>query len=88
MSGVPDECVYRRAPRIVWRLVGESVLTQFIDGHPEQAATELTGWAAFVWVALDEPAPFGVLRERLDARGADIDEALGQLVAAGIVLAR
>lgn len=88
MSGVPDASVYRRAPRLVWRLVGASVLTHAIDGHPQNATAELTGWAARVWVALDEPADIDELHHRLELRAPEIDDAVRQMVAAGLVHAR
>lgn len=66
---------------MVWRLYGHSVLTQAIDGNPGDASSELTGWAALVWVALDEPATLDDLCGRLDAVPADVVSALDSMLA-------
>ena len=85
MNGVPDAAVYQRATRVVWRLVGASVLTQTLDGDPHDAASELTGWAARVWVALDEPAGVDELCERLGCGWAEIEGAVRQLATIGLL---
>ena len=85
MNGVPDAAVYQRATRVVWRLVGASVLTQTLDGDPHDAASELTGWAARVWVALDEPAGADELCERLESHDPYIQNAVQRLLTGGLI---
>ena len=83
MNGVERKAVLQRASRIVWRVANGVVLTQSVDGGPDAGASELTGWAAMVWVALDEPATRDELMTRLETTVAEVDHAVAALLASG-----
>ena len=88
MDGVEREAVLQRASRIVWRVANGVVLTQSVDGGTDVGASELTGWAAMVWVALDEPATRGELMARLETTVPEVDEAVAALLASAHVQTR
>ena len=82
MNGVERTVELMRADRIVWRVANGVVLNQSVDGGPDAGASELTGWAAMVWVALDEPATRDELMTRLETTVAEVDHAVEILLAA------
>lgn len=88
MDGAEEPSVLMRSPRTLWRICGHSVLTQGIDGDLRAASAELSGWAARVWVALDEPATLEELIDRLEAEHGDVAAAVETLLASGHVQAR
>ena len=51
-----SETVYARSPDVVWRLGPDRVLVRRVGGRGEDAAAELLGAAALVWIAVVEPA--------------------------------
>ena len=83
MNGVERTVELMRADRIVWRVADGAVLTQSVDGGPDAGASELTGWAAMVWVALDEPASRDELMVRLETSAPEVDHAVAALLASG-----
>jgi hypothetical protein len=76
-----SEPIYSRAPDVAWRLGPDRVLVRRIGEVGDEAAAELLGAAALVWVALDEPGT----RSDVLVRGpdhvlrADFDLAIEQL---------
>lgn len=88
MTSEPADLRFVRRERTLWRLCGLSVLTQAIDGGIESASTELTGWAARVWVALDEPATLDEVCARLGATLAAVEPAIHSLLEGGHVQLR
>ena len=88
-----SETVYARSPDVVWRLGPDRVLVRRVGGRGEDAAAELLGAAALVWIAVDEPAT----RNEILIRGPggrfrmDADLAIDQLMTSEwlrIILAR
>lgn len=85
------DLVMRRADGVVWRCGPDRVITLRVGDRSEQAANELFGTAAMVWLALDEPATSDQLGARLAdadidtdwADGFDLLRASGLIVAAG-----
>ena len=65
--------VYVRARGVVWRTAADRVLLQRVGGPPEQAAFELSGPVALVWLALDEPGTAADIAARLAEAGIDSD---------------
>jgi hypothetical protein len=65
------------------------VLVRRVGGRGEEAAAELLGEAALVWIALDEPAVVGAVADRIAPvlQGVGLD-ALETLASAGWVAAR
>jgi hypothetical protein len=63
---------YSRAPDVVWRLGPDRVLVRRVGGQGEDAAAELMGAAALVWVVLDEPATVKGVMDRLPSEGLDV----------------
>jgi hypothetical protein len=58
----------------VWRAGPDRVLLQRVGGPADEAATDLIGDVAYIWLALDEPATAHQLAERLAEAGVDIDD--------------
>ncbi len=89
MSDTTDGPAWCRSERTVWRVGVDRVLVLTVGaGHPAPAILDLTGAAALVWVALDEPADRVTLAARLHEFDVDahaIDDALATLVTAGVV---
>jgi ribosomal protein S12 methylthiotransferase accessory factor YcaO len=56
-----SEPIYSRAPDVVWRLGPDRVLVRRISASGDDAAADLLGDAALIWIALDEPATAEVL---------------------------
>lgn len=52
---------WARAPRVLWRLAPDRVLVRIVGGD----GLDLTGLAALVWVALDEPRRLDALCDEL-----------------------
>lgn len=80
---------YARAPGVVWRLAGDRVLVRRAGSGAVDAAADLLGAAAMVWVALDEPRRADeVAAEVAEVMAATppLDEALAALVAEGFVV--
>jgi hypothetical protein len=87
--------IYARTVDVVWRSGPDRVLLHRIGWSSESKAIELTGLVAFIWLAVDEPATFDELVERLvdaeihtgvikpDAFRADVH----RLVSAGLLVA-
>jgi hypothetical protein len=85
-----SDIVYSRAPDVVWRVGPDRVLVRRIGEHGENAAVDLLGEAAFIWIALDEPGTLQQLCRRLknaDTANADTAsvafKAIGPLTAGG-----
>lgn len=75
---------WNRADGVTWRLLGQRVLCTRHMGP----SADLTGAAALVWVALDEPRTRDALVQDLaefGAAAADIDDALRMLAEARLV---
>ena len=68
-----SEPVYSRAPGVVWRLGPDRVLVRRIGAHGDDAAADLLGEAALVWIALDEPLPDERLWELIDDAAGSIE---------------
>jgi hypothetical protein len=54
---------------VVWRTAAGRVLLHRVGGSPEQAAFELSGPVALVWLALDEPGTAADIAARLAEAG-------------------
>ena len=81
-----DDAVYERRTDVVWRVVPYRVMVLPVDHGA--AMSDLTGPAAAVFVALDEPATRIEVERRLAEAGHrtdGVDEALAALVDAGLV---
>jgi hypothetical protein len=79
-----EEPAHARATGLVWRRAADRVLVRRVGDHSDRAASELTGAAALVWLALETPLPRAPLRAELAASGAEdpdteLDRALGLL---------
>ncbi len=83
------ETVYTRSPDVVWRLGPDRVLARRIGASGEHAAAELSGPAALVWIALDDPASTEAVLVRLEESGIEIGvDDIGVLVDAGWIVSR
>ena len=67
-----SETVYARSPDVVWRLGPDRVLVRRVGGRGEDAAAELLGAAALVWVVLDEPATTSAMISRVPDEAMEI----------------
>ena len=79
---------FRRPECVVWRLASDRVLVRRIGDLTDDGCADLIGFAAAVWVALDEPASLGELSARLadagiDSIDADLVDAVAALVERG-----
>jgi hypothetical protein len=68
--------VFTRVADVLWRTAGDSVLLHRIHATPDTAAFQLSGRAACIWVALDEPGTI----DDIVARLVDADLAAPDLV--------
>lgn len=80
--------VCARCVDVVWRLGPDRVIACHVSSGADDAGADLTGTAALVWVALDEPGTVDELGGRLrDANlattNAQVAEAVNELLAAG-----
>lgn len=73
-----SEPIYSRAPDVVWRLGPDRVLVRRIGDHGDDAAAELMGAAALVWVALDEPGTVRAVTARLSAAEVGSETEVGE----------
>lgn len=80
-----SEPIYSRAPDVVWRLGPDRVFVRRIGDRREDAAAELMGEAAMVWIALDEPGTLSATIDRLfDVGAAPIgDQTVSTLLSSG-----
>jgi hypothetical protein len=62
---------FRRPECVVWRLASDRVLVRRIGDLTDDGCADLIGFAAAVWVALDEPASLPELSARLADAGID-----------------
>ena len=88
-----SDLTYRQARGVVWRLGPDRVLLHRIGVLPAEAALELSGPVALVWIALDEPGNADEIVERVSEGHADFgldrDSAIcdvQRLVDAGVVV--
>jgi hypothetical protein len=66
-----SEPVHERAADVLWRAGPDRVLTHRVGADADEAAGELIGTVALVWLALDEPATATQLADRLADAGLD-----------------
>ena len=62
---------FRRPGDVVWRLASDRVLVRRVGDLTDDGCADLIGFAAAVWVALDEPASLPELGARLADAGID-----------------
>ena len=62
-----SEPTYARVADAVWRLAGDRVIIRHASMGADDAGVDLTGLAAMVWVALDEPGSVVTSTDRLAA---------------------
>ena len=62
---------FSRPEAVVWRLAPDRVLVRRVGDLSDDGCADLIGFAAAVWVGLDEPASLAELRERLADAGID-----------------
>lgn len=75
------EPVYSRASDVVWRLGPDRVLVRRVGAIGHDAAADLLGDAALVWIALDEPGTTSAIIERIAPTLPDVDTCVvGSLV--------
>ena len=94
MSATPQPTRYIRQAEVVWRLGPDRVLVRRPwPKHDQEAAADLLGLTALVWIALDEQGTLAEIEQRVT--DAELDEipstealadALDQLRLAGWVL--
>ena len=81
---------YARVADTVWRLAADRVIVRHASIDADDTGVDVTGLAALVWVALDEPASVDELAVRLAAEefsvlNTDVSSVVGQLGDAGWV---
>jgi hypothetical protein len=79
---------FSRPVGVVWRLAADRVLVRRVGDLTDEGCADLIGFAAAVWVALDEPASLAELGARLadadiDSIDADLVDAVAALVERG-----
>ena len=62
---------FSRPDDVVWRLASDRVLVRRVGDLTDDGCADLIGYAAAVWVALDEPASLPELSARLADAGID-----------------
>ncbi|MGB9345919.1 MAG: hypothetical protein WCA90_07780 [Ilumatobacteraceae bacterium] len=62
---------FSRSDDVVWRLASDRVLVRRVGDLTDDGCADLIGYAAAVWVALDEPASLPELSARLADAGID-----------------
>ena len=60
---------YARAPHVLWRLAPDRVIVRHVGERTPDAAAELTGSAAVLWLALQTPRSADQLCAELQAAG-------------------
>lgn len=81
---------FARPENVVWRLAPDRVLVRRVGDLTDDGCADLIGFAAAVWVGLDEPASLAELTARLadadiDTADANYTDALAALVERGWV---
>ena len=62
--------MFRRTTGVLWRAAADRVVARWCPGEGAGAkAHEVSGWAAFVWMALHSPRPFAELYEEFENSG-------------------
>ena len=73
-TNVGDTARFSRPENVVWRLAPDRVLVRRVGDLSDDGCADLIGFAAAVWVGLDEPASLTELRARLADAGIDTDD--------------
>ena len=76
---------YARMSGVLWRAASDRVLLRRVCDYSPDSAADLTGSAALLWVALDEPLSASELRSELAIAGyadviAECDLAISMLL--------
>lgn len=76
---------YRREPRVVWRVAHGAVAVRKVGVRDPDAAFDLVGAAAMIWVSLDRARSLGDVADELELDDGVVTAALDELVDRGLV---
>lgn len=68
-----NQGAFCRTRGVVWRLAPDRVLVRRIGDHSEEAAADLTGIAAQIWLMFESVSSIDQLATELDAAGQGVD---------------